>query len=435
MSNLPAIFARILFATIVAAASISSAYASTYFVSASASSSGTGTQVAPWPSITAALNSARIRGGDKILLQTGSYGKLLINGFNFSSEVTIAVVPKARVHFEQIEIRASKNITIRGLQVWPSRPRSGNGFLVKTSKNSPNIHFFNLDIRSVKDAGNYRKWSKSAWRSRKINGVLLQGVKNSISGSTVTGVYNAINITGNNSRIFRNVVRGFSADATRASGRNSHVIDNQIRDCVKIDGNHDDGFQTWTKGKDGKVHGGTNSGLVLEGNLIEEWTGAKNHPLRCHLQGIFIGGFQDDLVIRNNVVSVSAFHGITAYGVTRGIIVNNTLVNSIAPSRKQPWIGIWGHKNRGSRQMTIANNVAPVFKINSQPKLNLQQFRNVVLINPAQQLRAPFNGDYRPVAGSLLIDAGNLDLAPATDIDGTPRTLGSSVDIGAYEVQ
>ena len=254
-----------------------------------------------------------------------------------------------------------------------------------------------------------------------------------ISDSDATGLYHAIGTSGRGAQLLNNRVLGYSGDGARALGDNSLVRGNSFQDCVKVDGNHDDGFMAWSLGPGKTVGQGTIKGLVIENNLIEEWTGPKNHPLICELQGIFIGGYLDDLVIRNNVVSVSAYHGITAYGVTRGLIANNTLINSRGPSRTQPWIGIWGHKDRRSRQVSVVNNIAPLFKVDAKPGSSPGQFKNAALVYPAQQLRAPYSGDYRPLPGSGLVDSGNSRLAPGEDIAGNPRPSGAGVDIGAYE--
>jgi len=41
--------------------------------------------------------------------------------------------------------------------------------------------------------------------------------------------------------------------------------------------------------------------------------------------------------------------------------------------------------------------------------------------------------DYHPSESSPLIDAGELRVDVPTDLEGTPRPLGSTHDIGAYE--
>lgn len=413
----------------------SDAVAATYFVSPTAKSTGTGSQNAPWPSVAAALATGKIRGGDQILLQSGNHGFLRIKGARFSSPVLIAAAPGAKARVERIDVQSSKNITFRDLLIWPEKPTSETLFLVRTSRNSPNMEFQRLDVRSAEDAGNYRRWNKSTWLARKVNGILAEGPDSEVSNSTFMGLYHAVSVNGDRSSILNNRIVGYSGDGTRALGNYSTLRGNTIQDCVKIDENHDDAFMTWSLGANGKIGAGTIEGMVIENNLIEEWNGPRNHPFICELQGIFLGGYLNDLVIQNNVVSVSAYHGITAYGVTRGKIVNNTLVNSRGPSKTQPWIGLWGNIDRGSTQVTVANNIAPLFKVNSLPKIDIQQSRNVVLIYPQQQLRAPFKGDYRPAKGSSLIDGAKSQFAPANDIDGTTRTLGSSADIGAYEVQ
>ena len=46
------------------------------------------------------------------------------------------------------------------------------------------------------------------------------------------------------------------------------------------------------------------------------------------------------------------------------------------------------------------------------------------------------NGDYRPVAGGALVDAGAaIADAPAGDLDGYPRVVGTAIDIGCFEWQ
>jgi Right handed beta helix region len=414
---------------------VNAAAAATYYVSPSASAGGDGSAQSPWNSIGAAFQSGRVKGGDDLLLSDGEYGFLQIRNRKFKSPLTISAAPGAQPHFERINITASRNITLRGLQVWPNNPTNELLVLVRTSTNSPDIVLDRLDVRSKKDPRNYQNWSKRDWFKVKVNGILAQGARNVISNSTISGTYHAMMIEGKGASLLNNQVIGFSGDASRALGDNSTVRGNRIRDCVHIDNNHADGFQTWSRGANGKPNIGTVRGLTIQNNLIEEWTGAATNPLICNMQGIFLGGYLDDLTIENNVISVSAFHGIAAYGVTRGRIVNNTLVNSRGPSAKQPWIGVFADRKRGSRQVVVANNVAPVFKVNSNPKQNDRQLANIVLRYPSQQLRDVFNSDYRPKPGSMLINAGNAQLAPGTDIDGVSRRADGRPDIGAYEAQ
>jgi hypothetical protein len=58
---------------------------------------------------------------------------------------------------------------------------------------------------------------------------------------------------------------------------------------------------------------------------------------------------------------------------------------------------------------------------------------NLVVDNPKSVFVDPARGDFRLRKGSPAIDAGSPDLAPKTDIAGTPRPQGDAVDLGAYE--
>ena len=101
------------------------------------------------------------------------------------------------------------------------------------------------------------------------------------------------------------------------------VIVAKAKNCVVTDANHDDGIQGFKPG------GGTISGLVIDRNTILEWTAAPDHPLRCALQGMFLSdAIYENLVVSNNLVSTSQYHGITLSGGRNAKIVNNTVVNA-----------------------------------------------------------------------------------------------------------
>ncbi len=396
---------------------------------------GQGSRERPFASPGAALASGRLRGGDRLLLLPGSYGALRIANQRFSSPLTIASAPGGRARFDRIEVASSRNIVFEDLDVWPDRGRNDVYYLVRSLANAPNITFRGLDVRSAPDARAYRRWSKTRWLAVKASGILAQGDGSIVENNTVTGAYHALMIEGDGARLLNNRVFGFSGDAMRALGDNSLVRGNRVQDCVAIDPNHDDGFQTWSRGPGGAVNKGTVRGLTVEENIILEWAGPSNNALTCTMQGIFMTGGFENLTVRNNVVSVSAWHGITGYGIGGGKIVNNTLVNSRGPSTQRPWIGVWGDKNRASRQVIVANNIAPKFNTNGGIDSASPRLRNVVLPYPAQQLRDPINGDFRPKPDSRLIDRANPLVAPERDVEGRARPLGKGPDIGAYEIR
>ena len=411
------------------------AFGATYFVSPNGSDAGDGSRERPYGSVSAALAGGAVHAGDTLSLLPGKYGALKVANARFATPVTITSAPGGRARFDAIEVANSKNIIFDKLDVWPDRPNPEALFLVRSLTNAPKITFRNLDVRSSAKAKSYGNWRRREWNLAKTSGIFAQGDDNEISHSVVTGVYHGLMIEGRGSRLLNNKVYGISGDGMRALGDNSLVRGNWVQDCVTIDGNHADGFQTWSRGPGGAANQGTVRGLTIENNVIIEWLGSKRIGPECNMQGIFLGGYLEDLTIRNNVVSVSAYHGITGYGITDGKIINNTLTNNRGPSSKQPWIGVWGYKDRGSKRVTVANNVAPYFNVSGGIDGTSPRLRNVLLRYPTQELRDPFGGDFRPKMGSSLIDAANPLVAPPFDLDGTKRPLGKAPDLGAYEVR
>jgi len=313
-----------------------------------------------------------------------------------------------------------KNFYIEGV-VWPDAQR---------------IVFSKLDVRSTETARNYLNWGQQTWLANKRPGILLEGPENAILGSRFTGVSGAISTTGVKARVVGNQIHGFSSDGIRSLGDHTVVFGNFVRDCVKIDDNHDDGFQSWSLGPGASVGKGVVRNLVIDSNTILEWTGPPEHPLRCQLQGIgLFDGFYEDLVIRNNVISVSSYHGIGVNGMRSGSITHNTVVNARGPRRNAPWIGVFSHKDgRRSTGVIVANNAAPIFKIEGARLPDMVVTNNYVMVYPQRDLVAPGRLDFRPKPTSALVNAADPRFAAKLDIQGTPRDGSGGPDIGAIEL-
>lgn len=418
---------------LLAACALTPAQAKDLFVNPSRTQPGTGTVSAPFQSLSEAFASSTIAPGDRLILQTGEYGSVTINNAQFSAPVQVVAAPDAQAHFDEIEIKNSSNLKLSGLQVWPRNPTPSEGSLVRTAGNASYISFDNMDIRSDVDAPNYRRWPLSKWHAVKRRGVLLRGAHNAIRNSQVTGAYIGISGNGDHAVISGNKVSGFSGDALRALGDFSQVSGNYVQDCIKINKNHDDGFQSWSRGPNGKTGRGTVRSLTIKSNIILEWNGTAPHPLRCSLQGIgLFDGMFNDLTIENNIVSVSAYHGISVGGAVDSFIVNNTVVNASGLAAKQPWISVAAHKNGTPPQRVIvANNAAMRFRL--PPRIAATASRNVTISGPRRFFADPLGNDFRPRPGADLIGRANARYAPQTDIMGTPRPQGSGPDIGAIE--
>lgn len=396
-----------------------------------AAAGGDGSAGRPFSSVQDALSSGRLSPGDVLLLGPGDYGVVEIARVDLGGPLTIRGPEGAPARFAAISIRRSAGITLERLAIWPdTSDQKLRG--VRADKQSRGIVLRNLDIRGREDARDYLRWSRADWEAAG-GGVLLEGPDSAIEASMLTGTRFAIAMTGPNARVDGNVVRGFAGDGLRGLGDGSVFRYNRVQDCVKINDNHDDGFQSWSRGKDGRSGGGVVKGLVLEGNTILEWTGPADHPLRCSLQGIglFDGMFQD-LTIVNNTISVSAPHGIAVAGGINVVITNNTLVHPWQAGKKSPWIRVGPHKNgTPSRNVIVANNAAPSVSVARDTEGKAAVGNNVVMRYPARDLRAPYAGDFRPKPGSGLIGAAQGALSPPRDCAGRPRPMQPA--IGACE--
>lgn len=400
-----------------------------------ASLAANGSMDAPFASVTAAIESGMVKGGDRILLQDGEYGYLTLRNAIFDRTVTIMSLNGRNAHFDGIFLRDNgRFIRLENLSVWPNDPSTVPSWppgLVSTMGSVTDVVVRNLDVRSEKNAADFESWDAARWEARKYDGIRLDGARSRAASNQVTGLYNGIVLTGNDSQAVGNVVNGFNGDALRGLGDNNVFRYNRVYNCVKTDENHDDGFQSWA-GPSGSI-----KGLVLDGNSIIEWTGAPGHPLRCQLEGIgLFDGFYDDITITNNLTLTTQYHGITVCGMRNGTIVNNTVINQDGTSLTSPYIFVCDHKNgTPSSGVLVANNLATRFLGEASVQNRVVFRNNSVVSDRAAVFVNPAAFDYRPKRDSGFIDSADPTVAPVRDVLRQTRPGGILPDRGAYEVQ
>jgi parallel beta-helix repeat protein len=416
------------------ALSCAPALSETYYVAplgAVVSGTPDGTESKPFLSLEAAFASGKVKGGDTLLLKDGAYGAVTIKA-NAAFDVPVEIASqngKAAQMDSILLAETTRNLIFRNLSVWPKDPATGEAYLIRSYNMTSNITLDGLDIRSELDSGNYMQWDSAKWEARKFSGILLEGPQSLVIRSRLTGIRHGIMVL-NDSKIIDNVIDGYNGDGLRAFSR-STVRGNRVFNCVQTDGNHADGFQSYS------LDGVPVTDLVMENNIIIEWIGAADHPLRCSLQGVgLFDGPYDNLTIINNLVSATQYHGISVYGARGAKIINNTVVNSLGLVGKYPYIAVHPRKDgTPTTDVLVANNIAMsiqgiasdvdriVFRNNSLVGIPSQVFENLAVF------------DYRPKASSGLVDTGDATVAPPTDVMGQKRPSGPLPDRGAYEVQ
>ncbi|TGD61792.1 right-handed parallel beta-helix repeat-containing protein [Tabrizicola sp. WMC-M-20] len=384
-----------------------------------------GSSTCPWGSTVTALKSGKVLGGDTLLLQDGLHDRMFIDGPKFTSPVTIKAKTPHKASIDTIGLRNANGITFQDLTVI-STP-AYNFPLIRTEDTTSHLVFDNLDVRSVANIDNVLSWSQTEWLANRRHGIWLYGTDSRVSNSTVRAVQGGIWSNGTRNEILNNKVTNLSGDGLRGTTRNI-VRGNHVSNFFRVDTDHIDGFQS--------ISGTTNpvTGLVIESNSILEWTHSTSNPLQTSIQGLgLFDGFYDDVLIQNNIISISAHHGIGIYGGRTGKVVNNTVVHRSGNPEKYPWIGIFNHKNgTPSTDMLVANNVAMAFSGASDTNRNVL-IDNQVILYPAQAFQDVTKFNYEPKSDSGLIDSGNAKHAPAVDFNGILRPQGAGPDKGAFE--
>lgn len=346
------------------------------------SPSGDGSASRPWRSVQDVLTSApaakSLQPGDTIWLLSGFHGTLAIDGRRNGGVVTIAVPRGHRATFTQVTIRDSAHWRIRGLHVSPSFGTTYEARTMVRIESSADITVEDCRLFSVEDTS---AWTIEDWNTKAANAVQAAGTRITIRGNHARNVNFGISVSATHSLVEHNVVENFAGDGMRGLGDHTTFQYNTVKNCYDVNANHDDGFQSWSVGPDGKVGTGQVTGVVLRGNRIINYEDPRQ-PFRGTLQGIgLFDGTYVDWVIEHNVVITDHWHGITVLGARNTRIVNNTVLDINETRPGPPWIMIGNHKNGTPPQdSAVRNNRATAFRI---AETGVASDRNLLIENPA----------------------------------------------------
>ncbi len=388
----------------------------------------------PWSTLEQvfASNAHRELGaGDSLLLMNGHHGAASIKGM-FSDVLVIAPYNDHQPSLTNAFFDGARKIKLVGMTISPELSESYKKVnLVEISYGASEIIVQECFGYSVLDNSSL---TQSEWSTTMCSGALILGNDNIIRDCHFLNVRFGITaeLAGKRNRVEHNIIENFSADGMRGIGDYSVFEYNTVKNCYDVDDNHDDGFQSWSRGPDG-VGKYTVRGVVLRGNTIINQTDP-NQKFPGPLQGVgCFDGMYEDWVIENNVVIVNHWHGISLYGAKNCKIVNNTLIDLNDSDPGPPWIKITAHKNGDkSTDNIVKNNLATA--VSNDAGIGQVGYNMIVKYSEYDDYFVDAeNFDLSLKAGARAIDRGTDVDAADIDILGTPRPQGDKVDIGAYE--
>ncbi len=377
---------------------------------------------------------APIKPGDTIWLRSGYYGDLVVRGYYNTDVITIAAAEGHTPRFRSILLRSCAHWALKALHV---SPEFGTGKKPRTLIDLES-HGWHGPVRDivvedcvVQSAEDTSRWSAEQWNTLSCNGIGVDGTRMTVRRNSLKNVNSGVSVGASHSLIEHNTIENFAGDGLHGLGNHTVFQYNVVKNCYDVNANHDDGFQSWSRGPEG-VGTGEVVGIVLRGNTIINYEDP-NQPHRGTLQGIgcFDGMFVD-WIVENNVIFVDHYHGITLGGARGCRIVNNTVFD---PNDKRPGpaaLRLSRHKNgTPSSGCTVRNNLATSLHVASGDDMTVDH--NLIVDDPGSVFVDAAKHDLRLKKQSPAVDAGSGEQAPENDILGISRPKGEAVDIGAYE--
>ena len=320
---------------------------------------------------------APVKGGDKLVLLSGYHGFVNLSNFIFKDWLTIAGEKGATPVLSRFSINgAFKNIYLKNFSIIKDSYVGAEDYWVADDINhnsnaclylaSNSFRGSGSDIKinclTVKTTNDASSWTAADWVDKAASGISLRSVEHAeVVNCDVENIRHGIlfEYFSDNGAAVNNVVKNFSGDGSRIISNNILFAYNTITGCLKVDDNHDDGIQSYSRGADNSPGTGVLYNVTIRGNIIIGINN-KNNPLSASPQGIgCFDGFFDNWVVENNIIISNTYHGISFYGMRNGRILNNTVIDQVPGDDVSPWIMVTDHKNgTKSENCIVANNIA-----------------------------------------------------------------------------
>ena len=269
------------------------------------------------------------------------------------------------IHFQGVTNTSLIGIEIKQGGVAPFQ----KGFSVVIDSLSERVQISNCQIRTAENTG---VWTQEEWDARASSGVMVYGGACTVSNNLFESNFHALQTDADNNSVEYNIIDRFAGDAIRNTGDNNAYRYNLIKNAVvddysDVDGNHDDCFQSWT-------FTAPIRNIILENNIAISCV-EPDLPLKTRvLQGLVcFDGFEENWIIKNNLVVLDHPHGIALFGAKNCIITNNTTLRNpyhFFSFESDPWIMITNHKDgRPSRDNIVKNNLCGALEIKDSSAL------------------------------------------------------------------
>ncbi|MDR2920555.1 MAG: hypothetical protein LBV72_14480 [Tannerella sp.] len=376
---------------------------------------------------------APVRAGDTLMLYNGLHGNIFILSYINPSFITIKAMPSQTPILEKCHLRGAKNWRFEGITI-SSEPYGNylNDVLFYLDTHSWHGPVSNIEIKNCIFYSTVNPWiTTEDWNNKSSHGIKVNADNILLQNNTFKNVNFGAIIRGNYNQIIGNSIINFAGDGIAMQGSNNLLEANLIKNCYKVDDNHDDGIQSYALG------GIAADNNIIRGNMILNYEDP-NQPLLGPLQGIgcFDGPFHY-WIVENNIVIVDHWHGIAFYGAIDCVIRNNTALDPAPSNASGPsWIDINEKESNGvkSANCIVKNNIVNTLRIKSNSNT---QANNNLLITATEDYIKNFvnyaNYDFHLLQSSPAIDNGDATCSPTIDFEGNTRPQGNAPDIGAYE--